>query len=135
MERPKVWSILSHGISINTSYRFRSSSSSTLAAALPLAGLRLLFPPTMATLPMQPYFFLNHAAPYTASSCGAPPGAVLYAALPDAGHASPLWRVFVRCSFPRHTLRGSSPRQLRCPQRGSYLRRPCRPLWRVVVRC
>jgi hypothetical protein len=38
---------------------------------------------------MQPSFFLGHVAPYAASSCGAPPGAVLYTALPHAGYTAP----------------------------------------------
>jgi hypothetical protein len=37
---------------------------------------------------MQPSFFLDHVASYVASLCGAPPGAVLYTALPHAGHGA-----------------------------------------------
>jgi hypothetical protein len=37
---------------------------------------------------MPPFFFLDHAASYAVSSCGAPPGAVLYTALPHAGHGA-----------------------------------------------
>jgi hypothetical protein len=40
---------------------------------------------------MQPSFFLDHVAPYAASSCGAPHGAVLYTALPHAGHGATLY--------------------------------------------
>jgi hypothetical protein len=52
----------------------------SLSSPLPLS--------TMATLPMQPSFFLDHVASYAASSCGAPPGATLYTALPQAGHGA-----------------------------------------------
>jgi hypothetical protein len=38
---------------------------------------------------MQPSFFLDHVAPYAASSCSAPPGAVLYTTLPHVGYAAP----------------------------------------------
>jgi hypothetical protein len=37
---------------------------------------------------MPPSFFLDHAASYAVSSCGAPPGVVLYTALPHAGHGA-----------------------------------------------
>jgi hypothetical protein len=37
---------------------------------------------------MQPSFFLDHVASYAASSCGAPPSAALYTALPQAGHGA-----------------------------------------------
>jgi hypothetical protein len=115
MERPKVWSILSHGISLNTSYRFRSSSSSTLAAALPLAGRRLLSPPyhgyssyasILLPQPRRPLHrvFVRRSAwrrplhgssscrprrPYGASSYGAPSRATPYVALPHAGYTAP----------------------------------------------
>jgi hypothetical protein len=35
---------------------------------------------------MQPSFFLDHVAAYAASSCGTPPGAILYMAIPHASH-------------------------------------------------
>jgi hypothetical protein len=130
-----VWSILLYGISLNTSYRFCSSSFSTLAVALPLAGHRLLSPPhhgysfyavILLPQPRRPLhrIFVRRSAshrPLHDSSLRRP--------------RRPLWRVFIRRSSPRRTLRGSSPHRLRRPHRGSYLRRPCRSLWRVFLRC